>query len=381
MKVLQNAYSWLPLTQSWMHTQISYLPTEFDTLIACNLTENLDVYGNVGPIRCLQDEAPVAEYFIRKILRKARLLRELGWLKKPIRDFRPDVVHSHFGHIAWSTMPEVPRSIPHVVTVYGFDISQLPQAFPRWRLRYLELFETVTGVLCEGEHMASCVEHLGCPKDKIIVQRLGVRLEQIPFRPRKWDGQEPLRVLLAGTFTEKKGLPYAIRALGRLARVIPIQITVIGEAQYSRASQLEKQKILSAVHEENLTESVIFLGYQPHLRLIEEAYKHHVFLSPSVTAENGDTEGGAPVTIIEMAATGMPIISTKHCDIPGVIIDGQTGLLAEERDVKGIYERMMWLIDNSDRWSPMLNAARTHLEINFCAQKQGNALAKIYFNL
>jgi len=79
------------------------------------------------------------------------------------------------------------------------------------------------------------------------------------------------------------------------------------------------------------------LGFQPHAILFEEAYKNHIFLSPSVTALDGDTEGGAPVTIIEMAATGMPIISTKHCDIPEVIKDGVTGFLANERDGRRAY--------------------------------------------
>ena len=70
------------------------------------------------------------------------------------------------------------------------------------------------------------------------------------------------------------------------------------------------------------------LGYVSRETLREEAYEHDVFLAPSVTASNGDTEGGAPVAIIEMSASGMPIVSTNHCDIPSVVLDGVTGLLA-----------------------------------------------------
>ncbi len=52
--------------------------------------------------------------------------------------------------------------------------------------------------------------------------------------------------------------------------------------------------------------------------------RHHLFLSPSVTAPDGDSEGGAPVSIIEAAATGMPVVSTTHCDIPQAVDDGVT---------------------------------------------------------
>ena len=29
-----------------------------------------------------------------------------------------------------------------------------------------------------------------------------------------------------------------------------------------------------------------------------------------------DCEGGAPIVLLDAQATGLPIISTKHCDIP-----------------------------------------------------------------
>lgn len=69
----------------------------------------------------------------------------------------------------------------------------------------------------------------------------------------------------------------------------------------------------------HLEDKVRFMGYQPYEVMLGECYKHHIFISPSVASEDGDVEGGAPVTIIEMAASGMPIVSTNHCDIPYVL--------------------------------------------------------------
>ena len=50
-------------------------------------------------------------------------------------------------------------------------------------------------------------------------------------------------------------------------------------------------------------------------------------------AKNGDTEAGAPVAILEAHATGLPVISSYHADIPDVVVDGKSALLAPERDV------------------------------------------------
>ena len=97
---------------------------------------------------------------------------------------------------------------------------------------------------------------------------------------------------------------------------------------------------MAMIEKYNLRSKVRLLGYQPFSVMLEEAYGHHIFLSPSVTASDGDTEGGAPVGIIEMTASGMPVISTTHCDIPEVIQNGVTGLLAEERDVEGLIDNV-----------------------------------------
>lgn len=382
MKILHHTSTWLPLTQTWIYTQIKYLPEDFEAQVACIKTENPDQFGNVSAIYSLKERCSKTEYFTRRLIFNATGLKQRAdWLKTPLDIFKPDLVHSHFGPAGWRALPAIKNDLPHVVTFYGQDLSMLPQTQPRWRLRYKEMFAGVSGVLCEGEHMASCIASLGCNRERIHVQRLGVRLDVIEYRPRVWDGSEPLRVLLAGTFTEKKGLPYALAALARLNKDLRVEITIIGDVGKYKKDPMEKRKMIRVISDGGIKTRVNFLGYQPHAVLFEQAYKHHIFLSPSVTAASGDTEGGAPVTIIEMAATGMPVVSTKHCDIPGVIIDGHTGLLAKERDVDGLYERLRWLASNPEKWLPMLNKGRAHVEKEFDACKQGRMLADIYNKL
>lgn len=112
--------------------------------------------------------------------------------------------------------------------------------------------------------------------------------------------------------------------------------------------------------------------------LLDEAYRNHLFVSPSVTAEDGDTEGGAPVTVIELAASGMPVVSSLHCDIPEVLQDGVTGLLAQEKDVAGIESKLNWLLDNPEIWETMVAASRQYIENEFSAIFQGQRLAAHY---
>jgi colanic acid/amylovoran biosynthesis glycosyltransferase len=229
--------------------------------------------------------------------------------------------------------------------------------------------------------MAHSVADLGCPEHKIQVHHLGVTVDDLLFLPRTWNPASPLRVLIAASFREKKGIPYALEALGRVQRDIPLEITIIGDASREPSSQKEKRKIIETIGKHNLRPKVRMLGYQPHSVLFEEAYNHEVFFAPSVTASDGDTEGGAPVSIIEMVATGMPVVATTHCDIPEVIQHGLTGLLAEERDVEGLIQHLQRLVDYPERWSALAEAGRRYVELEFNAMRQGERLAAIYREL
>ena len=82
-----------------------------------------------------------------------------------------------------------------------------------------------------------------------------------------------------------------------------------------------------------------------------------------------------------MAASGMPIISTTHCDIPEVILHRKTGLLAAERNVEELVDHIRWFIGHPDQWLAMLNSGRAHIEQNYAATGQGSRLGDIYRNL
>jgi colanic acid/amylovoran biosynthesis glycosyltransferase len=378
LTVLHHAPVWLPQTEIWLFDQVSQLPEWVENHVFCERTENLDQFP-WPRIRSLR-EAGTLRWYWDKGLRKLGVRNHLGYMAELAKTIRPAIVHSHFGTTGWHDLEVARRTgVRHVVTFYGLDVNHIPMVDPRWRARYRELFAAVDRVLCEGPHMASCIVALGCPERKVRVHHLGVRAAEIPFRPRAWRPGAPLRVLVAATFREKKGIPYAIAALGALRRELPLELTIIGDTSGEPRSQAEKSRILSALGEFDLAGSTRLLGFRTGAELMKEAYEHHVFLAPSITAADGDTEGGAPVVILQMAASGMPIVSTRHCDIPNLL--PPSALLAGERDVPGLVERLRWLVQSPGQWQRMAEEARQRIEERFDAEKQGLRLADLYAEL
>jgi colanic acid/amylovoran biosynthesis glycosyltransferase len=378
LRVIQSVERWLPLTETWLYNQIRFLPQGIHNHVVCEATENLDLfpYENLHSLKISGN----VRYYLDKGMRWLGLRHHLAFLTEQAKRNHVSLLHSHFGHIGWANLAAA-QGIRHLTTFYGLDVNFLPKQDPRWLKRYRALFVGVDRILCEGPHMASCIASLGCPKTKISVHHLGVAVDEIPFAPRSWSPGEPLRVLLAASFREKKGLTYALEALGVLLHDIPLEITIVGDAGREARSKIEKAKILSVIDRLGLAPRIRLCGFQPHQFFFQEAYRHHLFLSPSVTAQDGDTEGGAPVSLIEMMASGMPVVATRHCDIPEVVRHLENGLLADERDVTGLVEQLRWWVGNPERWPAMLECGRQHVEKEFNAQTQGERLGSIYREL
>jgi colanic acid/amylovoran biosynthesis glycosyltransferase len=375
VKVVYSVRKWLPLTMRWIYNQIKYLES-FKPLILADSTTNLQELPDI-PVVAINGKHRLALF---------ELAHKLGFRFSPsnydsaIKKHHPTLLHSHVGNRAWYDLPLAKKhNLKQIVTFYGADLSYWPAQYPVWKKRYEELFNRADLFLCEGPYMATSLNDLGCSKDKIVVHRLGVDLNEIAYCPRKPPEDGKLRILIAGRFTEKKGIPYAIKAIGLLGQKNEkTEITIIGDAGDTRREKEEKSKIMQVIKKYKLQNKTRMLGFQPYEVLMEEAYRHHIFVSPSINADDGDAEGGLPITIIEMAASGMPVVSTNHCDIPGLIIHQKTGLLAEERNVDELAGHLEWLCSHPGRWSSLIANARKRVEKNFNVLIQGQRLLDIY---
>jgi colanic acid/amylovoran biosynthesis glycosyltransferase len=73
----------------------------------------------------------------------------------------------------------------------------------------------------------------------------------------------------------------------------------------------------------------------------------------------------------------MPVVSTTHCDIPGVLGAPNRALLTPEGDVRALHGQLERLLGMSD-WTTLATANRRHIEREFDLARQGRRLAEIY---
>jgi colanic acid/amylovoran biosynthesis glycosyltransferase len=82
-------------------------------------------------------------------------------------------------------LPAFPRrlKIAHIFSFYGYDYENVPFTNPTWKKRYEELFRKTDLFFCEGGG-AGVLQEMGCPSNKIAIQKLGVDVDSIPFCDR-----------------------------------------------------------------------------------------------------------------------------------------------------------------------------------------------------
>jgi colanic acid/amylovoran biosynthesis glycosyltransferase len=295
---------------------------------------------------------------------------------KAIQKYNVQVIHAHFGYTGCRVLPVKHKTgLPLVTTFYGEDISALPRC-ERWRRAYAQLFAEGDLFLVEGPYMQKRLCEIGCPSEKASIQRIAVQMDRYPFRHRLPKGKgETVRIFFCGSFREKKGLVYALDAVRRVhERFSNLEFRIIGDGEL-------RPQVEQAVDRFQMHSYTTLLGFQSHQRMIEEMNAADIFIHPSVTAENGDSEGGAPTTILEAQACGLPVVSTTHADIPNVVTPGESALLAPERDAETLSDHLCTLLSEPECWGKMGMSGRAFVETNHNIDTEVKSLEDKYHTL
>jgi colanic acid/amylovoran/stewartan biosynthesis glycosyltransferase WcaL/AmsK/CpsK len=361
-------------TGSWVYSQLVGL-RRWRALVVCKRRENREDFPFEDVFALVDRPLPLQVW--------ERIGRRLSggtfpFMKSAIAERGACLLHSHFASQGWTDLPLARAAgVPHVTAFYGADIWKNSRD-PSWNERYRALFAAGTSFLVEGNAMRAKVESLGCPREKIVVQHLGVELENAAFAERKLGGDRRVRVLASGRAVEKKGHELAVKAFARARREDPdlrLSLMIIAK------SDDEKQRldrIRSLVREEGVDGAVDFPPPRPYADYRKSLYDYHVFFAPSLHASNGDAEGGAPVSVIDMSATGMPIVASRHCDIPEVAPDGVSGVLFDEGNVEQAASALLQVAHAPERWSAWGRAGRAHVEREYSLARQVERLEEIY---
>ncbi|MFW9856158.1 MAG: glycosyltransferase family 4 protein [Candidatus Thorarchaeota archaeon] len=285
-----------------------------------------------------------------------------------------DLMHSHYGIMGRSCFPiSQEHKIPLITSFYGYDayINAYDLEY------YRDLFENTTLVLALSDHMSNRLKKLGCPDQKI--RKLHVGVDTGYFQPKEQHSElgddGVLRILLVAFFDERKGILDAINAFAKVQKDIKyIHFDIVGRGKLK--NQIESL-IISLDLQDKITITNNISTPNPIGTVLDFMQNCDIFILPSFTSPNGDSEG-TPVVLMEASACGKPCITTFHSGNPEVVLNDETGLVVPERNIQELEKALRKMIINEELRKRLGNNARKRILAEFNTSIQSRKLAEIY---
>jgi glycosyltransferase involved in cell wall biosynthesis len=307
------------------------------------------------------------------------LLRRSPALREHIKARHLALLHAHFGVEGVYAQPLAKAlGVPLVTTLHGFDVTiGKRQMLASRKLSWVSyvanrasLFDNGAVFVCVSEHIRRKAIDWGYPADRLTVLPIGVDVERIqPVGP-----VTAPRIVHVARLVEKKGTADLLAAFAQVRRAVPdAELVIIGDGPLH--AQLTEQ-----AQEAGIAAAVRFRGAQPHPEVLREIGRARVLCLPSVTAATGDQEG-LPTVLLEAAAAGKPVVSTRHGGIPEGVHDGVTGFTVAEHDRAALAERLIAVLRDDALAADLGWAGRDLVAKEFNLATQTAKLESLYGSL
>jgi len=204
----------------------------------------------------------------------------------------------------------------------------------------------------------------GADQGQLIISYCGI--DTTMFSPcldsnpeAKSSGPGPVRLISSARLVDKKGFKYLISACKNLEQQgIDFNCNIGGDGPLLNELEYQIQQ-LHLGHRITLTGRPLLQEDIPNFMRGGDIY-----CLPCVWADDGDVDG-LPQMLMEAMACGVPVVSTKLVGIPDLIVDGETGLLAEPNNTNDLTAKLQQLIEDKSLRSTLAANGRQQVEGQF----------------
>lgn len=286
---------------------------------------------------------------------------------RDVRALKIDHVHAHFASYpalaAWLCWRLT--GVPYSVTAHAHDLF-MSQVFLRRKLADAGAFVAISEY--NRRFLAAVAEGNQTP---IHVIHVGLDPHAYRFRVRVPAQQGPLEALCVGGLKEYKGQHVLLRALALGGpHVSRMRLSLVGDGPLREALERSAREL-------GIGERVSFLGAVSEQAVMEHLDRADVFVMPSVLARSGQKDG-IPVALMEALAAGVPAVASRVSGIPELIVDGETGTLAEPGDPQSLRDALERALADPAGVRARAEAGRKKIEAEFDLSGSAEALCRLF---
>ena len=286
-----------------------------------------------------------------------------------LREFRPQLLHSHFATEPTAAARELANELelPFTFTAHGYDIRRKPP--PDFAERAAAAQAVVTVSNANAGYISRT---FGVPPEHIEVIPCGVDTDR--FRPAARQGEEGQNrssradaslIVTVARHVQVKNLVLLLAACALLRdRGASFRCAMVGDGPLR--NDLEKSR-----HRFGLEEIVEFTG------ALEQSEVLKWWQQATVAALTSHNEG-MPVCLMEAAACGVPAVATAVGGVPELVQHGITGLLTRPGDAEALASALGTLLEDPPLAARLGKTAREWAEKQFSVRRQVESLRRLW---
>jgi glycosyltransferase involved in cell wall biosynthesis len=367
-----------------------YLSPEFETLLVVGEKEAHEKSADYLAERLGIDYLTIPE--MGRSIHPLKDRQAYQKLKQLIREFKPDIVHTHaakpgaLGRLAASAC-----GVPVIVHTYHGHVfhsyfNKLTSGFYINAERYLAGKSTAIIAISEAQKKELSEEFKIAPASKFRVIPLGLDLDK--FRHDTAAKRQ--------RFRNEFGLDDDVIAIGIIGRLVPVKNHTLFLQAIHHVLQNSTRKVKAFIVGDGETRAELeskatALGIRFSVQS-DAAHPHPlVFTSwrSDVDVINAGLDivaltsfnEGTPVSLIEAQAANKPIVSTRVGGIGDIVREGQSALLANVDDTDTFCRHLLHLVQDDQLRHQMGNGSDSFVMQRFSYQRLMADMSGLYYQL
>jgi glycosyltransferase involved in cell wall biosynthesis len=279
-----------------------------------------------------------------------------------LQEFRPQLIHAHFATAATAIAREMATrlGVPYTFTAHGYDIFYKPPH------DFGERAMQAAAVVTVSEANVKYIEaHFGVPRSHITRIPCGINTERFSPASEKLD---PLHIVCVARLAPVKNHFLLLQACLQLqSRNVRFHCVLLGDGVMRDTVLTERTRL-------GLENVVTMPGAVDQEEVRTWLRKAAVAVLPSHSE-------GMPVSLMEAAACGIPVVATPVGGIPELVADGETGYLTPLSDAVAMADALQKLLLSPELRERLGRAARARAVERFSVLHQVDLLMAVWIDV
>lgn len=302
-----------------------------------------------------------------------RILASAGRVSRILKNKNIDILHCNAPRAAYIAGISAKLSgIPLIAHVRDIHLSPFSRAVQGRYLGYMS--DSIIAVSQATKDSILKFRPELAPKVSVVYN--GIDFKKISaghgYRIRAELGLTPDMSVIGcvGILETVKGQDVLIRASIEIKREIPgLKVLIVGDS-FSDEGDSFKHKLGEMVKRSGLEETILFTGFRSDVYDVMEAMD--LYVHPAVYPDP------FPRSLLEAAALGRSIISTRVGGVPELLDDGDSAVMVPPEDAPALARAVIRLLRDREEACRLARNAQKKVQENFTVESHVEKVAKVY---